>query len=47
MVGPPDLIFFFKLPRHFHLAVDFLGLRQGWSWPQVVDQPQDFLKQIA
>jgi hypothetical protein len=29
----------------FHLAVDFLGLRRGWSWSQIIDQPQDVSKQ--
>ncbi len=34
------------LPRHFHLAVDSLGLRRGASWSQIIDQPQNFPEQV-
>jgi len=35
------------LSCHFHLAVDFPGLRRGGCSPQIIDPPQDFPEQIA
>ena len=34
------------LSRHFHLAVDFPGLRRNGSSPQIIDQAQDFSEQF-
>jgi hypothetical protein len=34
------------LSRHFHLAVDFLGLHWGVSSSQFIDPPKDFPKQV-
>ncbi len=30
----------------FHLAIDFPGLRRSGSWSQIINQAQDFPKQI-
>jgi hypothetical protein len=35
------------LSRHFHLTVDFFGLRRGGSWSQIIDQPQEFSEQVS
>ncbi len=33
--------------RHFHLAVDFLGLGRSGSSSQIINQAQDFLEQAS
>jgi hypothetical protein len=35
------------LSPHFHLAVDFIRLRRGESWSQIIDQPQDLPEQVS
>ncbi len=35
------------LSRHFHLAVDFLGLRRSGSSSQIIDQAQDFPERFS
>ncbi len=35
------------LSRHFHLAVDFLGLRRGGSWSQPVNQARNLDEQFG
>jgi len=35
------------LSHHFHLAVDFLGLRRNGFSSQIINQAQDFLEQVS
>ena len=41
------VVFQSHLCRRFYLAADFLGLRRGGLSSQVINQGQDFLKQVS